>query len=56
VLVSRPKKYFATKYPPLFRQWIWKALQRKCLYYEACGLKEPDFVSLRDLPDYESDA
>jgi hypothetical protein len=27
----------------------------KC-YYEACGLKEPDFVSLRDFPDYESDA
>ena len=31
VFVSHQKKYFETKYPPLFRHRIWKALQRKWL-------------------------
>jgi hypothetical protein len=32
---SSKKNYFATEYPPLFRQGIRKALQRKCLWNSA---------------------
>ena len=31
VFGSRPSKYFEMEYPALFRQLIWKALQRKRL-------------------------
>ena len=31
VFGSRPSKYFGMEYPALFRQLIWKALQRKRL-------------------------
>jgi len=48
MFVSRPKKYFETKCPPLFRQWIWKALQRKWLLIRQYFTKGSSFENISD--------